>query len=286
MGRVLRCAGRMLDLTQPQVMGILNITPDSFSDGGRYWQGNAVRLDRVLRRAERMQQQGAAILDIGGESTRPGAAAVSEQQEMDRVLPVLRALAARFEMILSVDTSTPAVMREAAAVGAGLINDVRALRRPGALSAAAASDLAVCLMHMQGEPGTMQQQPQYENISCEVREFLLDRVSACLEAGIARDRVLIDPGFGFGKTLEHNLSLLRGLRALGALGYPVLIGVSRKSMIGRIVGKEEPRGRLAGGLALVALAAEQGVAVVRTHDVGATQAVLRVVAAVTQGRGG
>jgi dihydropteroate synthase len=283
MSRILRCGARTLDLAEPRVMGVLNISPDSFSDGGRYWDAAGPRFDRVLRRADQMQRQGAAILDIGGESTRPGATPVPEQQEIERVLPVVRALAARFDIIFSVDTSSPALMREAAAAGAGMINDVRALRRPGALDTAAAGNLAVCLMHMQGAPQTMQQDPTYDDVVGEVGAFLSERTRACEAAGIARERLLIDPGFGFGKSLQHNLRLFSGLKTLAERGVPLLIGVSKKSMIGATLNRGL-RGRVAGGLALAALAVEYGVAVVRTHDVRATADVLRMVAAVKQAR--
>ena len=200
-------------------MGILNITPDSFSDGGRLLAGAGPRLDRVLRRAEAMLAGGAAMLDVGGESTRPGAAPVGEQEEIDRVAPVVAAIAARLDVVISVDTSNPRLMREAAALGAGLINDVRSLRREGALEAARDSGLAVCIMHMQGEPGTMQQTPSYTDVTAEVSDYLLARASDCERAGIARERLVIDPGFGFGKTLGHNLALFRGLRATGGARF-------------------------------------------------------------------
>jgi dihydropteroate synthase len=276
---ILQCGVRGLDLSVPRVMGVINLTPDSFSDGGSLWQDGRPAADRVLRRAERMLADGADILDLGGESTRPGAAPVSVQEECDRVLPALEAIAARLDVIVSVDTSTPEVIRAAAAAGAGLLNDVRSLARPGAMAAAAATGLPVCLMHMRGEPATMQKEPVYRDVCAEVREFLLERVSDCESAGIPRRLLLLDPGFGFGKTLEHNLELFRGLPGLVGLGLPVLIGVSRKSMIGRILGRDT-RQRLAGGLALATLAAQQGVAVVRTHDVRATRDVLAMVAAV------
>jgi dihydropteroate synthase len=262
-------------------MGILNITPDSFSDGGRLLAGAGPRLDRVLRRAEAMMAGGAAILDVGGESTRPGAAAVGEQEEIDRVAPVVAAIAARFDVVISVDTSNPRLMREAAALGAGLINDVRSLRREGALEAARDTGLAVCIMHMQGEPGTMQQTPCYTDVTAEVSDYLLARTADCERAGIARDRLVIDPGFGFGKTLEHNLALFRGLRGLVRLGFPVLVGVSRKSMIGQVTGRPVHR-RLAGGLALATLAADAGARIVRTHDVAASCDALKMVAAINE----
>lgn len=237
MTRILQCGNRRLDLSRPQVMGILNVTPDSFSDGGRY-------ADPALAAAHaaRMVIEGAAIIDIGGESTRPGAAPVSAQQEMDRVLPVVERLVCDVDACISVDTSTPEVMRAAAAAGAHLLNDVRALQRPGAVEAAAASGLPVCLMHMQGEPGGMQQAPQYTDVVAEVRQFLRARVDACTQSGIARERLLIDPGFGFGKTLAHNLALLSRLETLVADGLPLLAGLSRKSMIGAILaGDGAPR---------------------------------------------
>lgn len=276
---ILHCGARSLDLRIPRVMGVMNLTPDSFSDGGRLWREGRPHLDMILRRAERMQADGADILDLGGESTRPGALPVSPQEECDRVLPAVEAIAARLDTVISIDTSTPELIAAAAAVGAGLINDVRALQRPGALEAAASTDLPVCLMHMQGEPGTMQKAPVYRDVGAEVQAFLLDRVEACVSAGIPRERVLLDPGFGFGKTLQHNLDLFRGLAAMVALGYPVLIGVSRKSMIGRLLGRDT-RERLAGGLALATLAVQAGVSVVRTHDVRATRDVLAMVAAI------
>ncbi|MFM7273990.1 MAG: dihydropteroate synthase [Gammaproteobacteria bacterium] len=263
-------------------MGILNLTPDSFSDGGELWREGAPALDRVLRRAERMVADGASILDLGGESTRPGALSPPEQQELDRVLPALEAIATRLDVILSVDTSSPALMREAASRGAGLINDVRALRRSGALAAAVDTGLAVCLMHMQGEPGTMQKDPRYADVCAEVSAFLLARAADCEAAGIPRAQIVLDPGFGFGKTQAHNLALFRGLPGLVALGFPVLVGVSRKSMIGRML-THDPRRRLAGGLALATLAAQAGARIVRTHDVRATRDVLAVAAAILDG---
>ena len=276
---ILQCGASSLDLRIPRVMGVMNLTPDSFSDGGRLWREGRPQLDMILRRAERMQADGADILDLGGESTRPGALPVSPQEECDRVLPAVEAIAARLDTVISIDTSTPELIAAAASAGAGLINDVRALQRPGAIEAAASTDLPVCLMHMQGEPGTMQKAPVYRDVGAEVQAFLLDRVEACVSAGIPRERVLLDPGFGFGKTLQHNLDLFRGLAAMVALGYPVLIGVSRKSMIGRLLGRDT-RERLAGGLALATLAVQAGVSVVRTHDVRATRDVLAMVAAI------
>ncbi|WNF47827.1 dihydropteroate synthase [Pseudomonas sp. SG20056] len=270
----LPCGSRFLDLSRPQVMGILNVTPDSFSDGGRYGQRDA-----ALRHAEAMLQAGATLIDVGGESTRPGARAVSPFEELERVAPVVEAIARELDVIISVDTSTPAVIREAARLGAGLINDVRSLQRDGALDAAADSGLPVCLMHMRGEPTTMQQNPQYPDVVAEVREFLLERLAACSAAGIGAERVILDPGFGFAKTLEHNLSLFKHLQALHELGRPLLVGVSRKSMIGKVLGHEVGE-RLYGSLALAALALSKGAHILRVHDVAQTVDVVRMIAAV------
>lgn len=259
-------------------MGVINTTPDSFSDGGTLYQRNCLDLELALQRARAMVAQGASILDIGGESTRPGAAPVSSSQEVDRVLPLLQRIAAELEVIISVDTSNPELMREAAALGAGMINDVRALQRDGALEAAAASGLPVCLMHMQGEPDSMQQTPEYADVVTEVGDWLAARVSECESAGIARERLLLDPGFGFGKTVAHNLALLRGLPRLLDQGLPVLVGLSRKSLIGKLLGREVGE-RLPASLALAVLAAERGAAIIRTHDVAATSDALAMCAA-------
>ncbi len=272
----LPCGSRTLDLSRPQVMGILNVTPDSFSDGGRY-----NRIDAALRHAEQMLEAGAAIIDVGGESTRPGAPPVSAEEELQRVAPVVEQLVCRLDALVSVDTSSPALMREAALLGAGMINDVRSLSRDGALQAAAEGNLAVCLMHMQGEPQTMQDSPQYDDVTTAVRTFLADRVAACEAAGIARERLLIDPGFGFAKTLAHNLSLFRHMQALHDLHLPLLVGVSRKSMIGKVLGREVDQ-RLAGSLALAALAVQQGAHILRVHDVAETVDVLRMLEAVAE----
>ena len=272
----LPCGSRTLDLSRPQVMGILNVTPDSFSDGGRY-----NRIDAALRHAEQMLEAGAAIIDVGGESTRPGAPPVSAEEELQRVAPVVEQLVCRLDALVSVDTSSPALMREAALLGAGMINDVRSLSRDGALQAAAEGNLAVCLMHMQGEPQTMQDSPQYDDVTTAVRTFLADRVAACEAAGIARERLLIDPGFGFAKTLAHNLSLFRHMQALHDLHLPLLVGVSRKSMIGKVLGREVGQ-RLAGSLALAALAVQQGAHILRVHDVAETVDVLRMLEAVAE----
>ncbi len=275
---VLECAGRELDLSRPLVMGVINVTPDSFSDGGTLFSGGRPDLGLTLARAESMLREGAAILDIGGESTRPGAAAVPAQEEMERVLPVVERLAAEFDAVISVDTSTPEVMAAAAEAGAGMLNDVRALSREGALAAAAASGLPVCLMHMQGEPGSMQLNPQYQDIVAEVAGYLMQRVAACESAGIARQRLLLDPGFGFGKSVAHNMALLRGLPTLGAHGLPLLVGLSRKSMIGKLLGREVDE-RLPASIALAVLAVERGAAIIRTHDVAATLDALAMCAA-------
>lgn len=262
-------------------MGILNTTPDSFSDGGRLYRAGHLDLDRALRCAEAMVAGGAALLDIGGESTRPGAALVSEAEEMDRVLPLVEKIAAALDVVISVDTSSPTLMREAAARGAGLINDVRALQRPGALQAAAATGLPVCLMHMRGEPGSMQDDPRYADVIAQVAEFLRQRVSACEEAGIPAHKLLLDPGFGFGKSLAHNLTLLRRLDELAGPGFPLLVGLSRKSMIGKLIDREVGE-RLPASLALAVMAAERGAAIVRCHDVAATADALAMYSALTE----
>jgi dihydropteroate synthase len=264
------CAGRSLDLSRPRVMGILNVTPDSFSDGGRF-----ATLEAALAQAERMVREGADIIDVGGESTRPGARGISVQEELDRVLPVIEAVADRLATPVSIDTSKPQVMAEAAAAGAGLINDVNALRAPGALETAARSGLSVCLMHMQGQPRTMQQAPQYDDVVADILRYLQDRLAACAGAGIARSRLLVDPGFGFGKTLQHNLTLLHELRRFDALGVPVLVGLSRKSMLGTITGRAV-EDRLPASLAAAVMAAERGARVLRVHDVGATVDALKL----------
>jgi dihydropteroate synthase len=272
--RILRLRTRTLDLARPVVMGVLNVTPDSFSDGGRF---NDRR--RAESHALAMAEAGAALLDIGGESTRPGAEPVGIAAELARVMPVLEALVAAGAPPVSVDTTKPEVMRAAAAAGAEMINDVLALRAPGALEAAVESDCAVCLMHMQGEPRTMQHAPHYDDVVTEVYDFLARRVEACITAGMAPDRIVVDPGFGFGKTLEHNLLLMRRLARFTDLGVPLLVGVSRKSMIGTITGRPVEE-RLAGGLALATLAAQAGAAIIRSHDVAATRDALEVTAAV------
>ncbi|MEN0106399.1 MAG: dihydropteroate synthase [Pseudomonas sp.] len=271
----LPCGSRFLDLSRPHVMGILNVTPDSFSDGGRF-----SRVDLALQHAAAMVAAGATLIDVGGESTRPGARAVSPVEELERVAPVVEAIARELDVIISVDTSTPAVMRESARLGAGLINDVRSLQRDGALEAVAATQLPVCLMHMRGEPGTMQDNPVYADIVAEVQGFLQERMAACVAAGIAAERIVLDPGFGFAKTHEHNLSLFNHMQALHALGRPLLVGVSRKSMIGKTLGREVGE-RLYGSLALAAVAVAKGAHILRVHDVPETVDVVRMIAAVS-----
>lgn len=269
-----------LDLSTPRIMGVLNTTPDSFSDGGLLHTGDG-RLDisRVLQRVEAMLEEGADIIDVGGESTRPGAVAVSGEEELRRVAPVVEAIAKRFDVPVSVDTSTAQVILAAADSGASLINDVRALRRPGALEAAASTGLPVCLMHMAGEPEDMQDNPEYRDILDEVQTFLLARVTACKAAGISREQILLDPGFGFGKTLAHNLELFRKLPDLRKLGMPLLIGVSRKSMIGAILDKPVDQ-RMVGSVAMAMLAAQRGAGIIRVHDVSATADALKIMTAI------
>ncbi len=263
------CGAYRLALDRPRIMGILNVTPDSFSDGGRYLDA-----DTALRHAAEMIEAGADIVDIGGESTRPGAAAVGEAEEMRRVLPVLRALAGK-DIPLSVDTRRPAVMRAAIAEGASMINDVEALRAPGAIEALAGSDVAVCLMHMQGRPASMQRAPRYDDVVLEVAEFLLSRAQACLAAGIGGSRIVLDPGIGFGKTPAHNVALVRRLGELCRAGFPVLVGLSRKSLVATLSGRptsDRLGGSIAGALAAVA----RGAAIVRVHDVAETAEALAV----------
>lgn len=273
-----RCRQRILNLERPLVMGILNVTPDSFSDGGRFATRAA-----ALEQGARMIAAGAAIIDVGGESTRPGAEAVTAPEEIDRVVPVIEALAANFDVAISVDSSKPAVMAAAVAAGASIVNDVRALRASGAREWAASTSVGVCLMHMQGEPGSMQLDPHYADVVAEVAAFLVAQRDACIAAGIEAAAIALDPGIGFGKTLAHNLALLRDLPTLVRLGSPVLVGVSRKSLIGRVLQGRELGERLFGGLGLAALCIAQGAKIVRTHDVAATWDAIRMVDAVMQG---
>ena len=271
----LQCGTHKLDLTKPVVMGVVNVTPDSFSDGGKF-----IDRSRAIDHANQLVEEGAAILDIGGESTRPGAAEVSVAEELRRVVPVVEALAtAGVKAVISVDTSKPEVMREAAAAGAGLINDVRALTTPGALETAAETSCAVCLMHMQGDPRTMQSAPRYGDVVTEVKAFLLQRAENCRRAGIPAERIVLDPGFGFGKTLAHNAALLRGLDTYQDTGYALLVGLSRKSMLQKILGRPVDE-RLYGSLALAVMAALKGAHIVRAHDVAATADALKTVAAI------
>jgi len=267
------CNGKSLDLTHPQVMGVLNVTPDSFSDGGDFFS-----LDNAVARALQMEAEGAAIVDIGGESTRPGAAPVTLEDEIRRVVPVIEALTSRLKVPISIDTRKPGVMRAAIQAGAGFINDINALREPGALEVAAGFAVPVCLMHMQGEPRTMQEDPRYENVVGEVADFLQRRITACEQAGVGRERLLLDPGFGFGKTVAHNLYLLERLNVLTRLGLPLVVGLSRKSMIARLLGLE-PGERLPASIALAVLAVERGARLVRSHDVAATWQALQMAVA-------
>ncbi len=268
------CGGRPLDLGRVAVMGILNLTPDSFSDGGLF-----MSRDQAVSHALKMADEGADIIDVGGESTRPGTLAVSVQEELDRIVPVIEALRREVEIPISIDTSKPQVMREAVSAGAGMINDVKALREENALATAAELSVPVCLMHMQGEPRSMQVNPTYKDVVVEVRDFLSARRQACLDAGVDEKKILIDPGFGFGKTLEHNLELLRNLSELKSVGAPVLVGLSRKSMIGKAIGLPVDK-RLHASVALAILAVRTGANVIRLHDVAATREAVRMVEAV------
>ncbi len=270
------CAGDCLDLSQPRVMGILNVTPDSFSDGGRH-----VTIDAAVARGRRMVEEGASIIDIGGESTRPGADPVSVDEELKRVVPVIERLTKEISVPVSVDTRKAKVMREAVAAGAGMINDVAALREEGALETAAELGVPVCLMHMQGTPDTMQKAPVYTDVVKTVAGFLSGRVEACLAAGIPRHNLLVDPGFGFGKRLAHNIALLKHLDDIVSLGLPVLVGMSRKSMIGQLLDRPLDE-RVFGSVAAAVVAVMKGAIVVRTHDVGPTLDALKVAAAVLE----
>jgi len=269
-------AGRVLNMSLCHVMGVLNVTPDSFSDGGRF-----NRLDAALLKARQMARDGAAFIDVGGESTRPGAPRVSVQEELDRVCPVVEAVSRELDVVVSVDTSTPEVMSQAVGLGAGLINDVRALQREGAASAAARAGVPVCVMHIQGEPETMQDRPVYENVLREVGEFLNLRVRVAVKAGVSAHNIILDPGFGFGKNLEHNLRLLASLEQLHVLGHPLLVGMSRKSMLGQITGREVDE-RLSASLAAATISAMKGASIVRVHDVRETVDAVRVATAVME----
>ncbi len=270
---------RLAERSRPLVMGILNVTPDSFSDGGALYCRGKVDLDKVLYRARQLVDEGADLLDIGGESTRPGATAVGLETEMSRVIPVIEALSHRFDVPLSVDTSSPELMIAASSSGAQMLNDIRALSRPGAIEAAARTGLPICVMHARAEPGVMQDNPRYNDVAAEVLSYLRERVGVCERAGISRSRLIIDPGFGFGKTLEQNFCLFRALPVLVAEGLPVMVGVSRKSMVGVILDKPaEQRGY--GSATLAVLAAQAGARIVRVHDVGATVDSLKMLEAV------
>jgi dihydropteroate synthase len=267
---ILTSKEKTLDLSYPHTMGILNVTPDSFSDGGRFNQ-----FDHALRHVEAMLEAGTSILDIGGESTRPGAADVTEEQELERVVPIIEAIRQRFDCWISIDTSKALVMTEAVNAGADLINDVRALREEGALKAAAKANVPICLMHMQGQPRTMQAQPHYDDLITDVSEFLVERISACEKAGIAREQLLLDPGYGFGKSLEHNYQLLAHLDKFHQFGLPLLVGMSRKSMISKLLNKQ-PNECLVGSLACATIAAMKGAQIIRVHDAQETVDALKV----------
>lgn len=273
------CGQYKLDLSHPVVMGILNVTPDSFSDGGDFFS-----LQQAERHALDMQQQGASIIDVGGESTRPGSHGVSVQEELDRVIPVIEKITAGVEVPVSVDTSKPEVMREAVAAGAGMINDVMALQQPNAVETVAAMDssIAVCLMHMQGQPRTMQSNPVYDNVVDDVIDFLQQRVAACINAGIPERQLAVDPGFGFGKKLEHNLALLANLSRFAKINLPVVAGISRKSMIGTLLGDVPTEKRLIGSIAAAVMAYERGAHILRVHDVKETVEALAIADAVVK----
>ncbi len=267
----LDCAGRIVRLDRPQVMGIVNVTPDSFSDGGAH-----VTVEAAVAHALKLAEEGADILDVGGESTRPGAGDVDEEEELRRVVPVIERLAKETALPISIDTSKPAVMRAAVRAGAGMINDVYGLRREGALDAAAESGVPVVLMHMQGEPRSMQAAPHYDDVVGDVHRFLAERIFAAEMAGIDRKRIVVDPGFGFGKDTTHNLQLLAQLARFAELGVPVLAGLSRKRSIGELTGRESPAGRVFGSVAAHLIAVQRGAAIVRVHDVAATVDALKV----------
>jgi len=270
----LHCGQFTLDLTSPRVMGILNVTPDSFSDGGHYSQ-----TDIAVKQAYKFIEEGADIIDIGGESTRPNAEPVSLQEELDRVIPVIESLASKIDIPISIDTYKPTVMRAAMAAGASIVNDVKALQEAGAIEAVANADVAVCLMHMQGEPRNMQDDPHYDDVVEDVVTFLLDRVAICEQAGIKKNRLLIDPGFGFGKTRMHNITLIQQLNTLVNTGYPVLVGLSRKSVLGQITGNDIDA-RLYVSVSAAVVSAINGAKILRVHDVKATVEALKVVTAI------
>jgi len=280
-GLRLQCRDKVLDLSCPAIMGIVNLTPDSFSDGGQLYAGNRLNQSKTLVAIEKMLNDGADIIDLGGESTRPGAAEVSEQQELERILPILELVLDRFDALVSVDTSTAIVIREASVKGAHLISDVRALTRDGALEAAAQSRLPVCLMHMQNQPQTMQIKPGYQDVAAEVLAFLMSRKQDCLDAGIAAEQIILDPGFGFGKSLTHNLTLFNAIDQFVASGHPVLVGVSRKAMIGQMLGIEQADQRLIGSVMMAVLAAQSGATILRVHDVLETKQAIDIWRAIT-----
>ncbi|HKK56928.1 dihydropteroate synthase [Marinobacter sp.] len=269
-------AGKTLDMAACHVMGVLNVTPDSFSDGGCF-----SRVDSALARARQMVADGAALIDVGGESTRPGATPVPLQEELDRVCPVVEAIARELDVIVSVDTSAPEVMRRTVSLGAGLINDVRALQRPGAVEVVAETEVPVCIMHIQGEPDHMQDNPHYRNVRREVSAFLSERLRVIEAAGVQRERVILDPGFGFGKTARHNFELLNALEQLQQLGHPLLVGMSRKSMLGHVTGRDVGE-RLSASIAAATIAALNGASIIRAHDVRETVDAVKVVAAVEE----
>ncbi len=272
----LNCAGTLLRLDRPLIMGVLNVTPDSFSDGGLF----ATR-ESAVAQARKLIADGAAIIDVGGESTRPGAETVPLEVELERVIPVISALRTELDALVSVDTSKPEVMRAAVAAGAGMINDVNGLRAAGAMDVAAASGAAVCVMHMQGTPRSMQNQPRYRDVAAEVGAFLSGQAEALRARGVERERIVVDPGFGFGKTLAHNIALFRGLPALVAMGYPVLVGVSRKSMVGSLLGDRPITDRMTGSVAAAMLAAHAGARILRVHDVRETADALAILEALS-----
>ena len=270
------CGGKRLSLETPQIMGVLNLTPDSFSDGGRFINDSgSVDIDRALKASEAMVDDGASIIDIGGESTRPGAAEVSDQEQMDRVAAVVEQIASRVDVIISVDTSSPELMAESARLGVGMINDIRSLANPGALAVAASSGLAICMMHMQGQPSDMQNQPVYTDIVQEVVGFFKQRILNFIDAGIEKNNILIDPGFGFGKALAHNVQLLKELERFKSLHLPLLVGISRKAMIGQLTGRPV-QGRVHGSVTAAMLAIQGGANIVRVHDVAATRDMIKM----------